>query len=593
MKLEVNSSDKKANLTNLKLKSKKMLASLGILSGLVLFSGCIKEQQKNITPPDVNTKNTISTEDTNYKEQNEITIEGQVYEETSTNEIENMFISKDTIVEIPQSVHFQIAAACQFENLEDPITVGHLESLKGIEGSLFIVIHEEQSLDWLKYCKNLEYLTIVTYAEDTSIFQTIKELPNLKSLNISSDSCQTFNRKDFKFVENAPNIEELTLEGFYTEPEFVESLTSLKYLSIEVDNINPEIDYSKLTFLDELSFTASGPYDVAIEFTDEDYYALINNNVTILTNEDTDIDIILEINKKLDAIVSSLNLTENSTDQEKLDAILIYVLDNLTYDQNISNMLIMDNISSEEVRKFYSGGNLYGALELDTAICGNYAALVDALAERVGLDMHFLISESHAWNLTTIDQEEYYVDATWLDDTRVINTTTSEAYDNYGNLVIIHESEYIDAADAIEQGLQSELSWYMEDPTNLPETYNQKESHETVHMPTFIKINDSKESHDIYQVPETENTEASKKATPPAEDKYQITIGNKKWIISAGAAIGILSGISGGAIIHHQKKKDAEKRRRQRYKQYLQQQKNNHLPSYSTYDSFDANNKYY
>ena len=116
-----------------------------------------------------------------------------------------------------------------------------MEKLQGIDGSLFLIMYKEQSLDWLKYCKNLEYLTIVVNAEDTSMFKQIKELSNLKNFHITSYDALTFNRQDFKFIENANNLTDLTLEGFYTEPGFIESLTNLKSLSVEVNDINPEL----------------------------------------------------------------------------------------------------------------------------------------------------------------------------------------------------------------------------------------------------------------------------------------------------------------------------------------------------------------
>lgn len=599
MKLEVKSTDKKANLTNLKLKNKKTIATLGILSSLILFSGCSKEQPKNITP-ELNTKDTISTEDSNYQETNEVILEGTVYETTESSELDDMFVSKDTVVEIPDAFKYQVAAACQLENYDDPITVGHLESLKGIDGSLFLIMYKTEQLDWLKYCKNLEYLTIVTTAEDTTMFKEIKSLPNLKNIYISSENPLTFNKEDFKFIEKSKNLTELTLEGFYTEPGFIESLTNLKYLSIEVDDINPEIDYSKLTFLDELSFSVSGPYDIAVEFTTKDCNTLMNNGVTIITGDSCDFDTLVEINKKLDKIVASLDINENSTEQEKLDAILIYVLDNLTYDPKLSMDILMDRVDKMEVFSFYDGGNLYGALEKDTAICANYAALVDALAERVDLDMHFVTSNSHAWNLTTIDGEAYYIDATWLDDNYVQKKNETEEKDVFGNIITTSTTiEYIDASDAIEQGLQSELEWYMEDPNNLPETYNQDESHEILHMPTFIKLDGSTNQIELppqettYQE-NTESIDTSKEQVQPETNNYEVKIGNKKWIIPAGAAIGIMAGTSGAAVIHSKKKQEAKRRRReQQRRKQLQSKYPDFFESHQFDTSFDSTYKRY
>ena len=40
-------------------------------------------------------------------------------------------------------------------------------------------------------------------------------------------------------------------------------------------------------------------------------------------------------------------------------------------------------------KDFYTNGYLYGALEKDTSICGNYSSLVSTLCERLGGGGHF------------------------------------------------------------------------------------------------------------------------------------------------------------------------------------------------------------
>ena len=116
-----------------------------------------------------------------------------------------------------------------------------------------------------------------------------------------------------------------------------------------------------------------------------------------------------------DEIIRSFNLDESATDEEKINAVLIYCLENLEYDSEVASLLDSGRRDEVDYSAFYAEGSLYGALENDSQICGNYAALMKALLHRLGIDSYYLTSENHAWNLVEVDGEYYYYDATWLD----------------------------------------------------------------------------------------------------------------------------------------------------------------------------------
>ena len=82
---------------------------------------------------------------------------------------------------------------------------------------------------------------------------------------------------------------------------------------------------------------------------------------------------------------------------------------------------------------------------MDTAICGNYTAMVEALSDRLGnpKDSFYMTSNTHAWNLMNIDGELYYVDSTWLDNFELVSTSK------------------------IRSGDGEQVSWYMESPNTL------------------------------------------------------------------------------------------------------------------------------
>ena len=333
-------------------------------------------------------------------------------------------------------------------------------------------------------------------------------------------------------------------------------MTQLKKLTLNIGD-KCDLDFKKLTFLDDLNFGDSLPYDIAIRFSSEDYKTLVNNDVSIAANNPVIIDKVVEINDKLDGIVKGLGLNDDSTDEEKLNAILIYTLDNLTYDEDVSEALVNGNADGL-ADEFYKEGYLYGALEMDSAICGNYSALVEALANRVKLNSHILNSNNHAWNLVSVEGNNYYVDATWLDGKVKDKEVVSDKYDEQGRLVsrtISYDS--MSAQDVIKEGNGTELDWYMEDPTKIDDI-DQKNSHVAVDVPTYIEIKPINEQSDSKE-------EASTGIVDITDNKYEVKSGDNNWIIAGGALVGILAA-AGGAVgvgIHHKKKKDQRRRLQQ------------------------------
>ena len=323
-----------------------------------------------------------------------------------------------------------------------------------------------------------------------------------------------------------------------------------------------------------------------MDLTGEEYNALTKAGVKVTFDEESDLQTYLGINNELDAIVRQLNLDANSTDQEKLDAILIYILDNLSYDEQVSEALQNNTEHSELTRSFYQGGYLYGALEKSSAICGNYAALFEALAERTGLDSYFLLSPNHAWNLVEINGEKYYVDATWLDSSGLRVDKMGSYTDPFtGELVEnVYISTTISAQEAIQTGYGEALDWYLANPESYPYSETQAESHEVINLPSIFQLNPkmaAEKEETVIDMTQTEETTPVEEIEPtqepvenetqaPAEtepikisdeDKFEVKIGDKKWIIGGAAAIGLMSAL-GGAVAYNKKKKAEERRRR-------------------------------
>ncbi len=457
----------------------------------------------------------------------------------------------NTEVEIPPFYKEQIAQICG-KLSSQKITIADLLRIDKFTGSLTA----EASLDFLNYCENIEQLSLYVESLSTSNIKSLKGFKFLKEISLVATIdyipkeerfvIPTVNSIDFAFLRNCPNLESLTISGMGIEPGVVEGLTTLKTLSIDTDE-NYDIDFSKLTFLDELEFFLEKPYTLAKDFTLEEYKTLIDNDVNVVFAEEEYLEMFLKINKKLATIVDSLNLTPESTDQEKLDAILIYTLDNLKYDPDISKMIKNNENLAGKSSQFYQEGVLYGALEMDTVICGNYAALVDALASRVGLKSYYAKSTNHAWNIAEVEGKLYYVDSTMLDisDFRIVGESEWRGE-------MVPAWAFYPAAEAIAEGNTEYLEWYMEDPMKYGEA-DESITHDAVNIPTYINIRlrpvkeDEKNNIDLESCKTDTDTTISSRKIKLDGKNFEVTIGDRTWIINAGATIGIMTAL-GGAI---------------------------------------------
>ena len=507
MKLETNPNHKRADISKLDLLKRKLKASLiGTTIALSLFSGSIETEAKN---------------------ENEIAQE-QSIEDTKNTEIPTYY--SDTIGNYLG---------------KDQLSTEDLKSIKEIT-DWPIMVRDNESLSWLNNCESLEKISFGLYnLEDTSMFQDVKELPNLKSINFNSliESEYTISKEDFDFLTKSKNLETIDLACANVEEGFIESITNLKTLKVSSEMPNLKFDYKKLTFLENLEFTGEDPYNVATNLTMDEYNTLVENGVNVTFASEEIKNKFLEVNQELDNIVKSLDATKDSSDQEKLDAILIYTLDHLTYDEEVSEKLGTGENIDELTRSFYKGGNLYGALEKDSAICGNYAALVSALASRLDLNTEYLISHTHSWNLVEIEGQQYYVDATWLESQTETDPVTTKEGD-----MIIKKYNKVNAAEKIKEGETDEIKWYMEDPTEI-ETLDSSGQHDALNMSSTITIKPIEEVSNIV----SEEQETKKDTT---NKKFEISVGPKTFVIAGGALVGIALGLGGAVAISKNKNKN-------------------------------------
>ena len=499
----------------------------------------------------------------------------------------------DMVVEIPE--HFKYCMSnYTHKGADEDITVSDLRSLKRL--NLYSFDDEEYDMSWLNYCSGLEKLDIsselLNYMGDVVFLDNLKSFSTSSSLLYDWEDCVNFEKCGF--LNNSNNLDEVRITGYYY-PEQVYNLKA-KRLVLDVGNVHT-IDYTKLNsdYLKELVINGA-PYDVAMNLSNADIDFLEKNGVSISFGQvdGTTMEKVREINDKLDIIVESLGLDENATDEEKVRAVLIYVLSNLEYDDYASEC--QEKGINFDHEPFYQGGELYGALERDTHICGNYAALTSALLSRVGVNDYYVTSDSHAWNLVEVDGEWYYFDSTWLDDDKV--TVWEEEWEDIPggkSLTITPIDQTVEEALASgnEESI-NQLVWYKVLPSDYeadPDKYHDKNvdkktgeeyySHDVNGFPiTIVEVktentnsNAASEEEKSSSVSDaTVSKEKSKednalKDTPKTDRNFgqkvfDVTIGNKIFRrVSAGALIGLFVSLGIAIPVRINRKKKEEKER--------------------------------
>ena len=389
------------------------------------------------------------------------------------------------------------------------------------------------SLSSLEVLYNLKNLTIYLKTDDCSVLKTLSNVSSIEDLDIYAYDYQTIDADTLKAINNFGNLKKLTINySIDFAPGCEEELNKLS--SLKMNNSSWDIDFSKLTNLKELDLSSSDPYDLAVYLNSNEYQRLVDSGVNIVFENNTEKEQYLEASQKLDKIVESLDINENSSDNDILDAVMIYVLENLTYDDDVSKTYSSSGYTSGLYDKFYEGGLLYGALEMDTSICGNYSALTEALMDRLTIPSttHLALSDNHAWNIVKINGEPYYVDVTWID--QLFNQS-----ENHVSILADDEN----AEDVIKNGEGHILRWYREDPDedNISRIDN-NDSHIPNYIPDYMLTEESKDSISFRE------KEAIEEAPEVGDKQVKVSIGGKEIVIGLGALLGVLGAVSGTVV---------------------------------------------
>ena len=282
---------------------------------------------------------------------------------------------------------------------------------------------EKDNLSFINYCDNLDSLVLTGR---NIVIKNINKLDNVKKLSISEINIDL---GEINFDNNSTTEEiELNCNTIYNV-DLLYNLKNLKKLTIYVtSDIN--IDLSRFKTLDELVLIG-GENEIPIYLSNELLKDLRKNGVNVKIKDYGNNSTEYKVKQKsliIDKVVEELRINNNSTDQEKLDAILNYTISRFEYAPNDYDY------DKNMYKDLYKDGYLNAFYNYDFGICGNYSAVFNALANRVGLESYLLENNKHAWNLVKLDGIYYYIDTTNIDGKKTLPTSLSSKYDSIEEL---------------------------------------------------------------------------------------------------------------------------------------------------------------
>lgn len=292
------------------------------------------------------------------------------------------------------------------------------------EEVLYLEITSSDNLDKLSQYKNVKKILIKNLnILDISFINNLDKLEEL-TIYYSKVNLDNFNNSNLKKLEifssfiikdNLSPLKNSKIEYLDLEGSYIRSIETIKYLNnlkeLYLSNISNLYSLEPILSLKNLKKLDFGGSEELI--TDKVFDYIRKNNITGTSYQSKDYTYLLgtEYNKKLDDIIKNLNLDELS-DIEKIKKITIYVIDNISYDDDCDTTkgCSYPEISFNRVAKSLSG----------KGVCYHYALLTNKLLNKVGIK-NYLVNGSnkdgiaHEWLNVYLDGKWYGLDPTWID----------------------------------------------------------------------------------------------------------------------------------------------------------------------------------
>ncbi len=313
---------------------------------------------------------------------------------------------------IPKPVLAEELTTC---NLDD-VVVDHM-LISEVNNCDRIIVNTQTNLnkiDDLDGIKEIEFQTLTL--DDISMINDIDTLEkliitgskislkninnnNLINLNIYNSYVKDLNYLKYTSVENIV----MSDSTYFRDLEFLKSVPNLNTLSIDFPaytnvDLNPILNLKHLRVLNLWGLEQNLNSDI-INF-------LRKNNVKTSFSLNK---VYENINSRVQNIYDSLQL-EGLTDDEIIQKVVLYVLDNITYD---------NTLTGEAGQQAFQNEIMMEKALNKTGVCRQYTILLNALLEMAGynaVQVRSTYDENHIWNEVYLNGTWYAIDPTWLDN---------------------------------------------------------------------------------------------------------------------------------------------------------------------------------
>ncbi len=225
--------------------------------------------------------------------------------------------------------------------------------------------------------------------ENMQLSYSQTKILNLNECSIDNECIQCF----------PSTLEDLSLDRCI----YINNLNDLPKLCPNITKLS----LNAIPNLSDLSFIYNLPNLKEVYISDSVYineellnYLRDNNIKTSITQQD------IINSKKIDEIISNI-ITPDMSDRDKIQAICLYVLNNVEYD-------IAQTFESNLTP-------LTCVLDDGKGVCASYAYLTNVLLNKANINSFNISNGGHAWNVIELDDKYYYIDTTKMDDSAFYN----------------------------------------------------------------------------------------------------------------------------------------------------------------------------
>lgn len=346
-------------------------------------------------------------------------------------------------------------------SIQNPLTNQDLQDLKYVTNLEKITIENNTiNLKDLEYNQNLKSLSI-----KNSTFYNTSYLPNtierfFTEESTCNDNCLTIPYNTMSLIISMSNVRNLVLKNPH-------NLISLVISGDSYIDLNSIIECDNLTFIDLLYCTNISNASILTslpslkEIKLDDYAAIWLDSNTLNELPLQDIPVKKKLNtslRNIDNIIKELNISSNDTEEQIIEKIILYLIENYEYNESVTNQIpgylkLVENYNDNPITTSFTN---------DEIICINYTCLFKSLANRLNINSYVEFSTTHAWNVVNIDGKEYGYDITNID-----NGTIIKEGNNYINITDYTPAEFI------KEGYGNKLYFYefnLDELSNMDQT---------------------------------------------------------------------------------------------------------------------------